>query len=428
MERINTFLEEKILPYAGKLQGQKHFHAVFLGMSMAMPLIIIGSLSMVIGNLPIPNWTETLTKFGNVGGVLSKITNGSFGVMALVVAFGVAYNLAKEYGLPDVSVGIISLSAFIIITPSVLDGEGLSGIDYSKLGSGGLFSAIVLALVSVEIYRFIVKMDWTIKMPETVPSGVSAAFSSIIPGFAILFIWAFLDYFARQTGSQGLHDVVTTLIGIPLTRIGSGLGGTLVAIILSSVFWFLGIHGTDLIGAVMYPIWFSLMDANRLAFEAGKQIPNIISYPFMMNFVWLGGGGATLALAILLAFFSKSKQMKTMGKLSIVPSVFNINEPLMFGVPIVLNPVMLIPYIFVPVINLLVVYTLMNFNLVARPVGINPSWTMPIGLSGAIATNWNIGAILLQFMILALDLCLYYPFFKTMDKKQLADEQKLIAK
>lgn len=425
MDKINDFLDRKIMPYAGKLSGQKHFNAVFSGMSMAMPLIIIGSISLVLGNLPFPNWGETLHNFGQIDEVLGKITKGSFGIMALIVSFGVAYNLAKTYKLPDVSVGVLSLSSFIIITPHILDIEGAAGIDYGKLGSGGLFTAIVLALVSVEIYRIFAKRDWTIKMPETVPTGVSNAFSSILPGFAIIFGWALLDRLVQVIGFGGLHDVVITLIGIPLTRIGGGLGGTIIAVALTSIIWFLGIHGTDLVGAVMYPIWYAMMDANRAAFEAGQAIPNIVSYPFLTNFVWIGGGGATLALALLLVFRGKSQQSKAIGKLSIVPSLFNINEPLMFGVPIVLNPIMIFPFIFVPIINILVVYAVMKAGLVGIPVGINPSWTMPIGFSGAIATNWDLRAVVLQFLVLALDIVLYYPFFKSLDNKQLKEETAL---
>ena len=422
MDKISEFLDKRIMPYAGILAGQRHFSAVFLGMSMSMPLIIIGSISLVLGNLPIPNWGETLHNLGGLDKVLSTITNGSFGIMALIVVFGVAYNLSKTYQLPEVSVGVIALSAFIIITPVISNGDGGSGIDFSKLGSGGLFTAIVMGIVTSEIYKIFAVRNWTIKMPDTVPAGVSAAFSSIIPGSTIIFFWALLNMLVQALGFLGLHDVVTTLIGIPLTNIGGGLGGTLIAVALTSMIWFLGIHGTDLVGAVMYPVWYAMMDANRAAFESGQTIPNIVSYPFLTNFVWLGGGGATLALALLLVFFGRSKQSKTIGRLSIVPSIFNINEPLMFGVPIVLNPIMLIPFVCVPLINILVVYSVMNIGLVTPPVGINPSWTMPIGLSGAIATNWDIGAILLQFAVLALDLVLYYPFFRMLDNKQLHEE------
>lgn len=425
MNRINQFLEEKLLPHAGKLQGQRHFNAIFNGMAMAMPLIIIGSMSMVLANLPIPNWSEILTNLGEINLLLSKITSGSFGIMALVVSFGVAYHLASFYSISQVSIGILSLSSFIVITPHIIDSADQTGIPYGRLGSGGLFTAIIIGLISTEIFRLFVSKDWTIKMPDTVPPGVSAAFSSILPGATIIFFWAILNKIVELIGLGNLHEVVTTIIGIPLTNLGGGLGGTLIAVALVSIIWFCGIHGADLIGAVMYSIWFAQMDANRAAFEAGEALPNIVSYPFLTNFVWLGGGGATLSLAILLAFFSKSSQSKTIGKLSIVPSIFNINEPLMFGVPIVLNPLLLIPYVIVPIVNVLIAYTVMGIGLVTSPVGINPSWTMPIGLSGAIATNWDIRAVLLQFFLLGVNLLIYYPFFKAVDNKQLAEEQQL---
>lgn len=422
MERINMFLDRKIMPYAGKLSGQRHFHAVFTGMIIAMPLIIIGSISLVLANLPIPNWSEWLSMHGSLDSLLSKITSGSFGIMALIVVFGIAHTLALNYKISGVSVGVLALSSFIIVTPSILDAEEASGIPYGRIGSGGLFTAIIIGLITTEIYRVFVKRDWTIKMPDTVPTGVSNAFSSILPGFTILFFWAIADRLLALTGLGGLHDAAATIIGIPLTNLGGGLGGTVISVALVSIIWFLGIHGADLVGAIMYTVWYAQMDANRLAFEAGQELPNIVSYPFLTNFVWLGGGGATLALAILLAFFSKSKQSKAIGKLSIVPSIFNVNEPLMFGLPIVLNPVMLFPYFMVPILNVILCYSVMAIGLVTPPVGINPSWTMPIGLSGAIATNWDFRAIILQFVVLAIDILIYYPFFKTMDRKQLEQE------
>ena len=418
MSSLNGFLDRRIMPYAGKLAGQRHFHAVFNGMAMAMPLIIIGSISLILVNLPFPHWSEWLAAHGNLGDFFNAITNGSFGIMALVVAFGVAYNLATEYKLTSVSVGVLSLSSFIIITPNIVGAKDAIGIPFNRLGSGGLFTAIIIGLITVEIYRVFVKRNWTIKMPKGVPTGVSNAFSSILPGFTILFFWAIVNKLLALAGLGGLHEAAQTLIGIPLTNLGGGLGGTIIACALISMIWLLGIHGTDLVGAVMYSVWYAQMDANRVAFEAGKELPNIVSYPFLTNFVWIGGGGATLSLAILLVFFGKSQQSKTIGRLSIIPAIFNINEPLMFGLPIVLNPIWFIPYILTPIVNVITCYSVMSLGWVTPPVGINPSWTMPIGISGAIATNWDFRAVVLQLVVLLIDIAIYFPFFKASDRQQ----------
>lgn len=423
MDKINKVLEKRFAPVAVRIGNQKHLMAIRNGMLMTTPLIIIGSVFLVLSSLPIPNYADWLAAHGDLGTWLNKIVDGSFGIMGLVAAFGIAYNLAKSYQVDGASAGVISMASFIVVTPKIFDADEAAGLPYKYMGSGGLFVAIIIGLVSTEIYRIFIQKKITIKMPESVPPEVSRSFASMIPGFVVIslfgIIFKILDIF-----DLNIHTIIMTVMEKPLNFIGSSLPGTLIVVAISSLFWLCGIHGTDVIGSVMYPLWYLNADVNRVAFQAGKEIPNIISYPFMMNFVFLGGGGATLGLAIALVLFGKSKQSKAMGKLALGPGIFNINEPLMFGLPVVMNPMMFIPYIIVPMTNLIICYFTMSSGLVAKAVGINVGWTVPPIISGYLATGGKLSGPILQIALIILDTFIYGIFFKLYDNQLLKEEKR----
>lgn len=422
MKKVNSFLETKLAPIAVKVGTQRHLLAVRNGMLFAMPLIIIGSFFLILSSLPFPNYAEWLASHWDLGTWFNKIVNGSFGLMGLVASFGVAYNLAKSYKLDGVAPGIISLSSFLILTPEIVDKNEVSGFGYTYLGSGGLFVAIIVGIVSVEIYKIFIRKNIVIKMPETVPPEVSRSFSSLIPGFVIIAVFAIIQKVLEVSDLGNAHVLITNLLGGPLSLIGSSLLGTIVVVIITSLFWLCGIHGADVVGSVLYPIWYMNSYINRVAFQAGEAIPHIVSYPFMMNFVYMGGGGATLGLVIAIVLFGKSKQSKLMGGLTLAPGIFNINEPLMFGLPIVMNPMMFIPYILVPVMNVLICYLSMASGLVAKAVGINVGWTVPPIISGYLATGGHISGSILQIIVLLLDVIVYMLFFKIYDNQLLQEE------
>lgn len=190
---------------------------------------------------------------------------------------------------------------------------------------------------------------------------------------------------------------------------------------LNSLFWFAGIHGGNMVGSFMSPILLINTDENRLAFQAGEELPHIITNPFFDLFVYIGGGGATLALVTLVMFASKSQRNKSIGGVSFVPGLFNINEPAIFGLPIVFNTSFLIPFALAPMANVIITYLSMNAGLVPKPTGVAVPWTMPPLISGFLATNSFRGA-LLQVVLIVVDIAIYYPFFRIIDKQYLEEE------
>ncbi|WP_258921985.1 PTS cellobiose transporter subunit IIC [Heyndrickxia coagulans] len=411
---------EKIAAIAGAIGSQRHLRALRDGILLSMPLIIIGSFFLILGNLPINGYTDWLAKI-ELAPVFNKIVNGSFGLMAIIAVFGIARSLADYYEVDGVSAGVVALASFVIVTPDVEAKTG-SGIPYAFVGSGGLFVAILIGLISAEIFRFFVQKNFTIKMPEGVPVAVEKSFAALIPGFMVILVWSLVYLLLGLAGVDNIHTLLTGILGKPLGALGSSLWGTLIIIALNSLFWFVGIHGANTINPVIQPIWLQNTDANRIAFQTGHALPHIVTNEFMMNFVWMGGGGTTIGLVICLWLFARSKNNKAMGSLSVAPGVFNINEPVLFGLPVVLNFKLLIPFVLTPMITAVITYFSMATGLVAKPAGIVVPWTMPPVISGYLATGGKISGAVIQLITLALSVGIYYPFVRSMDKAELRNE------
>lgn len=423
MEKFTEFLENKLSPIAGKFATQRHLTALRDGIVTAMPLIIIGSFFLVLANLPIPGYTDFLENFWQLDLWFNKIVDATFGIMGLVASFSIAYYLAQYYKVDGIAAGIISLSSFILVTPTVESTENGVGIAMLYMGSRGLFVAIIVGLITTEIYKEFIKRNIQIKLPESVPPAVNRSFAALIPGFTIILLFAILYKLLSFTNVPNIHDLLLVLFEKPLFFLGGTLLGTLIAVGLNSLFWFTGLHGGNIVGSVMGPIWLMNTDANRLAFQAGEELPHIITAPFADCFVYIGGGGATFALVFLLFFFSKSEQGKAIGKLSFFPDIFNVNEPAMFGIPIVMNPILIIPFILAPMVNTVIAYFAMYYGIVEKTVGIAVPWTTPPIISGYLATGGSISGALLQCLLIGINILIYLFFFKTLDKQHLENEK-----
>ncbi|MEM5567245.1 PTS sugar transporter subunit IIC [Aerococcus viridans] len=412
MSNTNNYIEEKLVPIAGKIASNKYLVAVRDGITLAMPLIIIGSLFMIIASFPFPGWWEGWLGEVGVAGYLWKGVDSSFGLVGLISSFGIAQSLANQYKVDGVAAGVISVSSFIMVTPFVT-GETGAGINIANMGASGLFVAIVLALISAFIYQWFINHDIQIKMPDSVPPAVSRSFSSIIPGAVIITMWlviyGLLDFF----GLPDMHSLMATILGGPLGLLGDNIFGTIIVAGLNSLFWFFGLHGGNTVNQIMNPIWLANLEENVAAYGAGQELPNIITTPFMDNFVYVGGGGATLGLVIVIALIARrqnaSLQSKTIAPLTLVPGFFNINEPAMFGLPVVLNPMLIVPFILAPMANVIVSYSAMAIGLVPL-TRVAAAWTMPPIISGFLTTG-SINGSILQIVLIIIDILIYLPFY-----------------
>ncbi|MDR0899039.1 MAG: PTS transporter subunit EIIC [Lactobacillaceae bacterium] len=436
-------LEKWLVPFGSKLAGNSILSAIRDGIAVVIPLVMAGSIALIIKNFPITSWTNWLAKDGlGFSNFLLQLYYGSFALMALVAVFGIAYAYAKRKNVDPLAAGIISLASYVITLPfsttiattaiksQSTNAKGVTnivasatgqGIDFTLLGSQGLFGAILVGLISAVIFTWFVTHKITIKMPETVPPAVANSFTALIPGVVILLFWDLIQAGLAATPMHSLNNMMTVILGQPLTVFGSSIWGVVIIVALNSILWFVGVHGGNITFAIMDPIYLALMAQNLQAYEAHKAIPNIVSRPFMDNFIYLGGGGATLGLVIALTLFAKSRQYKTLKPLVMVPGIFNINEPTMFGVPVVLNVYLIIPFIVTPIVNALISYSAMAIGLVARTTGVALPWTLPPIVSGFLATSSWTGAAL-QAVLIVLDILIWFPFLKISDNRELALE------
>jgi PTS system cellobiose-specific IIC component len=428
---VDSFIEKVLMPVAVKLSSFKPLIAIRDGIVLAMPLIIIGSLFTILGSFPIDAWTNWVanTKFNGVAilDIFNKISNGSFGLLGLVGAFGIASSYAEQHKTDGKSAGIIALASFFVVTPSIMSGDKapLEGMPYGYLGSKGLFIAIIIGLIAGGLFQWFINRDIRIKMPEAVPPAVSKSFSALIPGAVIITLFGAIYAILTWTGLGNIHDLLLHILSKPLGILGDTLGGTLVAIMLNSLFWFVGIHGGNVINSVLQPVWLMNTDANRLLATKGNldlaHGGHVVTQPFIDNFVYMGGGGATigLVLAIGLIVLSKkaSKETEVLAPLTITPGLFNINEPTMFGLPVVLNTALIIPFVLAPMINAITTYFAMSTGIVPLCTGAVVPWTMPPVLSGFLATNSWQGSVL-QLINVVIDIAIYLPFISMVNKQQ----------
>ena len=420
VNRMNGFMDklaEKIMPLANKLGQNRYLTVLRDAFMLSFPLTMFGSIVVVINNLPFFN---DATK-GMLSELFGNGQNATMSIMSVFVTFGIGYYLSESYEVEGIFGGAVSFASFLILTPFVMsleNGEEIGGVlSLDRLGAKGMFIGMIAAFIAAEIYCRITKRGWQIKMPDGVPPAVTKSFAALIP--AVMTLTVFLIVNAIMTGvfHANLHDVIYEVIQKPLTGLGSSLPATLLALFLVQFLWFFGLHGQIIVNSVMDPIWNTLMLDNLEAYTAGDPLPHIISKPFLETFtVGLGGSGMTLAVVILMAFVLKKKQYRDVGRLALAPGIFNVNEPAIFGLPIVLNATILIPWVLAPLVVTTINYLVMAAGIVPPPTGVSVPWTVPIVASGILATNsWLGGALqVLDFIIVGF---IWYPFLRILDKQ-----------
>lgn len=438
MNAFFGFLENTLAPFGTRAGNQRHLKAVRDGFMMAMPLVLVGSFFLLLISWPKEAFNyDVQGLLQNLGlyDILTTMNQSTMAIISLVAVFGIAYRLSESYGTDGPSAGVIALSSFILMAPrfstmvyDVEAGEEVSkvfggAIPFGSLNANALFVAIAVGLISAEIYRFFIQRGITIKMPKNVPDVVGKSFAALLPALTTLVFWACVLKGLEAAGVEGgLGAVLGLIVGQPLRLIAGTIGGMVIVVLVNSLFWFTGVNGGQVLNAFVDPVWLQMTEENQVAAAAGEVLPNIITLPFKDLFVFIGGGGATVGLAICLMFFSKSQMYKKLGKISFIPSLFNINTAILFSFPTVLNPIMMIPFVLTPSINALLTYFAMATGLVPLTTGVVLPWTMPPILGGFLATGGSWQGAALQAVLIVVSFAIYYPFFKVADKKNLDQE------
>jgi PTS system, lactose/cellobiose family IIC component len=405
--------------------AQRHMMAIRKGIISTLPLTIVGSFFTIINNIPIEAVAKMLEPYKDILDIPFRYT---VGILALYAAFGIASSLADYYKLDKLTNGTLAVLAFLISAAAPIQvTDNVKGvidagryINIANLSASSLFASIVTGLLTVEIYRFFKEKNITIKMPAGVPPEVSNSFVALFPAaFILLFFW-FIRYVLNFNISTFLTTILMPLKGV---LVGNSLFGGLLTILLITGFWTLGIHGAAILAPITRPFWEMSIAQNMGEFTNGTsahQLSTIFTEQFLQWFLWIGGAGGTLALVVLF-MFSKSAYLKDLGKLSFLPGLFNINEPIIFGAPIVMNPILGIPFILGPLVTGTLSYVLTITGVVPMMMARLP-FTVPSPLGAFVSTDWSIPALILVFVNFLIDLAIYYPFFKVFEKQQLEKE------
>ncbi len=421
IERSSDWFERYLVPPLGALASNIYLQAVRDAFVIfTLPLIIAGSLFLIVANPPIHALEVLITPYQNALLVPFEL---SFGLMALFLAFGVAYSLAQYRRTEPVQPGILAIVLFLVATVPIGNIANLTlGDLLPYLGGNGLLVGILAGILSTEGMRWFRNSRFTIKLPKTVPQNVKRAFEALVPTFILLTaVWSLEWFVSAHTFVQN-HQVYQLTIPIllmrvfePLVVIQNSYPAALIEIVLMMLLWSVGIHGMNVVMAIALPFWLDTLAGN---IHGGH---GIVTEPFFHIFAHLGGSGATWPLVIYM-LRSRSAQLRTVGKVALGPAIFNINEPVTFGVPMALNPIMMIPFILVPAIIVTINYFAFSIGLVHVPVVMQP-FTVPLGVSGFVATGGDIRGSLLQFFDLAVSAIIYYPFFKAWERILVAREE-----
>lgn len=427
MKNFLRFIEETLVPFFAKLGSQRHLAAVRDGFISLVPLAIAGSFAVLINNMPFEPYKNFMANvFGDswtsFGG---NVWWGTFAIISIFLAFTVSYFLAKSYDSNALSAGLLSLSVFFILMPQVNPDGAWGNIHWGYTNSMGMFVAIIVALLTTELFVKLSKAKvLVIKMPEGVPPAVARSFAALLPGMITLAVASFVMIAFTAAGTN-IFAVVVKYVATPLTNVADSLGSALLIVFMTHFLWFFGLHGSNIIGGVVEPILLPLLTKNMELVDAGvsqfSDKLHIVTKPFLDGFVYLGGAGTTLALLIAILVVSRKKQLREVGKLGIGPGFFNINEPVIFGLPLVLNPIFFVPFILTPLVLTVISYAAIAIGLVPHTIAMIP-WTTPPIVGGFLATgSWQGGVLAGINLIVAV--AIYLPFIYLADRAEEKREQ-----
>lgn len=430
---MKDFLNDKVVPKIMAFVNTKAIQSLKNGLLYAMPMMMIGSIFLLIANFPYAPFTDALTKWG-ITPILNQENDATFAIIAIIAVIGIAYTYVKDEGFNGLPAGIIALSSYLLIQPASIEtADGSAGVILKAwTGGKGMVGAIACGLLVGWVYTIFMKKKITIKMPAGVPEGVANAFTALIPGAAIITGTAVIYAIFKGAFDTTPMEWIYKALQAPLQGMTDSFGGVVLMGFMIPFFWFFGIHGSTIIGdGIMGPMLLANSAENQAIIDSGLKLTienggHIVTKQFLDQFMVMTGSGITIGLVLFMAFFAKSKQLKEIGKLGIAPSIFNVNEPVLFGTPIVLNPILAVPFICMPILTGVIEYVALYTGICPLYSGVVVPWTCPPIISGFLVGGWR--TALLQVVILGLSVLVYLPFIRAVDKGYVKSEAELAAK
>ncbi|HDR2474963.1 TPA: PTS sugar transporter subunit IIC [Salmonella enterica subsp. enterica serovar Kiambu] len=421
--KLISIIEQKITPMAGAVGQQKYVTSIRDGFITALPFMIVGSFMLVFIFPPFsPDTTwgfaQAWLKFSlDHRDALMLPFNFSMGIMTLFISVGIAASLAKHHELDPLTAGMLSLMAFLLVAAPLKDGH----ISTAYFSGQGIFTAILVAIYSTELYAFLKRNNITIRLPPEVPTGVARSFEILVPVLAVVVTLHPLNLFIESQLGMIIPEAIMSLVK-PLVAASDTLPAVLLSVLVCQVLWFAGIHGALIVTGIMNPFWMANLSVNQAAMAAGSAIPHIYVQGFWDHYLLIGGVGSTLPLAFLL-LRSKAIHLRTIGRMGVVPGLFNINEPILFGAPIIMNPLFFLPFVLVPMVNATLAWFALDLDLVSRVVSMTP-WTTPAPIGASWAANWSFSPVILCLMCMVTSAAMYLPFLKAYEKQLMEQENE----
>lgn len=403
-------------PMIERISGQRHLIAIRDSISVMVPFLVIASIFLMLAQLPFPsNWNIAiwLASYEDIWQLPYQFT---MGCISLYMTFYIAKSLAQAYHLDEKMVTILSIIGLgMMLTPYL---HRMSAM--ALLGGSGMMAAAAASIITAELCRLIEKLNLTKLMEKVLPSAMAHNFYTFLPGLLLILFW-FVILFAFQID---LMNILWTILK-PILWYVNSLAGILTVIFLTCLFWVVGVHGVNVIAMIFRPFWIILLSFNMGAVVSHQDIAMIGTELFFQWFVWLGGSGMTIGLAILSRFFAKSKQAKQMGRVAFSSAICNVNEPLIFGVPITMNPQMALPFFLAPTLAAIIAWGTIKLGWISVVYATMP-WTLPAPLGAFLATGCDIRALALSIILMLLSVAIYYPFFRRYDQALLQEEEQSI--
>lgn len=419
MNKLESGMEKILVPIATKLNAQRHVCAVRDAFILTFPLTMAGSLMVLINNVLLhpDGFIAKLLHLGDLipnltdyQAIFAPVLNGSLNILAILVVFLIARNLARSLGADDLLTGLTAVSVYFIMYPAAVDGN----LTMQYMGPQGLFVSLIIGLVVGEVLSRLSKTPkLEIKMPEQVPPAVARTFKILLPIIIVTVGFSILNFIiGKVTNGGGIHTIIYNLLQAPLTQLGDSIISVIIMALVSNLLWIMGIHGPNTIAAVRDTM-FAEPNAANLAFAQANGTAWGAPYPTTWQLVDAfsnyGGSGCTLGLIIAILIFSRMKDQKDIAKLSIGPGLFNINESVIFGLPIVLNPIFIIPFLLVPIVNLIIGYAAIVAKIIP-PIAYSVPWTTPGPLIPFVGTGGEFMGLVVGIVCLAVSVLIYAPF------------------
>ncbi|MDD9140740.1 PTS transporter subunit EIIC [Enterococcus avium] len=422
-------LTEVLGNFATKVNSFRYIMVIKNAFASLIPVIITGAFGTLFSAMVFDNENglariKALSFLAELKPISSAVSYVTLSFLTIYAVFLIGIELARLNNVKGIFPGIVAVMSYLSVNLFVyeyVNADNITVIAENVLAkqytdTKGLFLGMFVAIASIELYCWLGRQErLKLKMPDTVPTNVSESFSALFPTILTVAIIATAGFVIKAVTGMYAYDIIYNIVQRPLEGIVQGLPGILLLMFIAQVFWVIGIHGNQMVKPVREPLLLAAIAVNTEAFEAGKEIPNIITMPFWDMYMSMGGSGVTIGLLIAILLVSKREDMREITKLSLAPGIFNINEPVIFGMPIMLNPILAIPFIATPLITGTIGYVATSLGFAAKAVVMVP-WPMPPIVNAYLATAGDIGAVVTQIICIIVSILIYLPFVKVSNK------------